>query len=197
MGRVRSYKKREKGGWVISDTPQSILKPYASKVLLSNSQSRKFASIHILVARAFLGDPPEGMFVFTRDGNRLNCRASNLVYKTKEVGLARMTNETILEIRQRAFAGEQYESIALSLGIEGGCARNCAIGKTYKSFPGPISTKRKLNRPRRFTDEQVRSIRQRSYRGEETQREIAKRLGVSESLISRIVNKKRYTDVKR
>ena len=201
MGRVRSYKKRAQGGWVIADTPQTILSPYIpkkpplhSRVMLHNDKPR-FVSIRILVAEAFLGEKPKGTYTFTKDGNARNCRADNLVYLTKSEALTRLTEETVLDIRKRAAEGEMYTEIAEEYGLSDSTVRFCAIGKTYKSLPGPISPLHRQPRVGRFTNKQIRAIRQKCYRGEETQREIAKRLGVSESLISRIVNKQRYVYV--
>lgn len=43
---------------------------------------QRFVSVHILVMRAFVGPPPEGMEVAHNDGDKLNCRLTNLRYDT-------------------------------------------------------------------------------------------------------------------
>lgn len=46
--------------------------------------TRRRITLHTLVASVFLGDRPEGLDVMHRDGDRMNPRASNLMYGTKK-----------------------------------------------------------------------------------------------------------------
>jgi NUMOD4 motif/HNH endonuclease len=44
--------------------------------------------VHILVARAFLGEPPEGMETCHEDDVKANCKLSNLRYDTRQGNMA-------------------------------------------------------------------------------------------------------------
>lgn len=55
--------------------------PYP-RVSLCRKGSKRTVNVHSIVARAFLGERPEGMEVNHRDGDRCNCAASNLEYVT-------------------------------------------------------------------------------------------------------------------
>lgn len=77
FGRVVSYKRSE----------PRILRPGSNEwgylhVGLSNRAVRRTCKIHVLVARAFLGPRPEGLFIRHLDGDQRNNRADNLAYGT-------------------------------------------------------------------------------------------------------------------
>lgn len=91
--------------------------------------------VHRLVAWAFIGPQADGVVVRHRDGNKLNNHVANLVYGsgsenyedavshgTATVGEkhynAVLTVEAVLEIRNRAAAGEKASAIARSLDIK-------------------------------------------------------------------------------
>jgi hypothetical protein len=116
-------------GRVLSVRRKAVLKPgvsagyfYVRVFGASNS------NIHCLVAEAFLGPRPFGMHCRHLDGNKLNCRASNLSWDTPTRNLQDIkwhggkTNTTlrppdIISIRSRLRQGETQASIGRSFGI--------------------------------------------------------------------------------
>lgn len=52
------------------------------KVGLRHGGKVKYFSVHVLVATAFIGPCPEGMECAHKDGDKMNCRADNLEWKT-------------------------------------------------------------------------------------------------------------------
>ena len=94
----------------------------------------KTIKVHIEVARAFLGAPPEGTQVAHADGDRSNARLDNLSYKTKAENeadklrhgtslhgernhQAKLSDQQVAEARRRIAAGEQQKAIAADLGV--------------------------------------------------------------------------------
>jgi len=75
-------------------------------ILLRNKavkkRKQKHASIHHLVARAFIGPRPRGLMVCHWDGFRMNNRASNLIYGT------RLENEAHKEVHGTRPKGERH-----------------------------------------------------------------------------------------
>jgi hypothetical protein len=52
------------------------------RVNLTKDGQLTMVRVHVLMARTFLGECPEGMEVCHNDGNKLNCHLSNLRYDT-------------------------------------------------------------------------------------------------------------------
>jgi len=92
------------------------------------------AKVHRLVAFVFMGACPPGLEVCHIDGDKHNNRSSNLKYATRAEngadrvghlggnkgerhGLAKLTEKSVLEIRQRAASGETRASLALGYGV--------------------------------------------------------------------------------
>lgn len=95
--------------------------------------------VHILVALAFLGAPPEGHEVNHKDGNRMNPRLDNLEYLTRGKNLehayrvlgrakvcmkgetnakAKLSNEQVLDIRRRYIPRKvSQQSLADEFGV--------------------------------------------------------------------------------
>lgn len=92
FGRVRSFKRRDKGHWIIDGEPQRILKPsgngrgYLGCILVTSGKQTR-VSIHRAVALAFLGPCPEGMEVCHNDGDKQNNRVENLRYASHGVNM--------------------------------------------------------------------------------------------------------------
>lgn len=71
----------EFGEWV-----QMVIRVYPNKypkVNLYRDGKAKTFNVHRLVMEAFVGPCPEGMECAHKDGNKANCRADNLEWKTK------------------------------------------------------------------------------------------------------------------
>lgn len=120
-------------------------------------------TIHQLVAAAFIGPCPIGHEVNHINGNKGDARAENLEYVT----------------------GRQNMRHAVDvLGFTPFFATPAGVGKGGGKG---VSRCRGIDNPHAmFTNEQIARIR-RDYSGGEPQRRIAKRLGVNQSTISKIV----------
>ena len=148
MGRVRSLDRtalRADGkplrvrGRVLTANPNS--RGYARVTLQYNGAARS-ATVHSLVARAFLRKPPrsissrrEGFVVNHKDGDKLNNYADNLEYITSTANIyharatgvlsvkgdrnnkAKLTDEQVREIRERYSRGEVQTSLARHYGV--------------------------------------------------------------------------------
>lgn len=91
-------------------------------------------TVHIMVCETFHGPRPEGMEVAHADGNKLNCAAVNLSWKTRADNHAdkiahgtaqrgetannrKLTNVKVREIRALAAAGRSNYSLAKQFGM--------------------------------------------------------------------------------
>lgn len=106
--------------------------------------------VHLLVARAFLGAPPEGHEVCHGPAGNLDNSLANLSYGTRAKnngpdkdrdgthGLgtrnpqAKLTDEIVRECRARAAAGESQHSLARAFGVSQGAIRLAVIGVTWR-----------------------------------------------------------------
>jgi hypothetical protein len=97
---------------------------------------RTMVAVHILVARVFLGDRPDGLVINHIDGCRFNNSASNLEYCTqtennhhaRATGLnnahgqnhkrSKLKDSDIAVIRDRLLNGEKQTSIARDYGVD-------------------------------------------------------------------------------
>mgnify|MGYP001615377444 CR=1 FL=1 len=105
--------------------------------------------VHRLVLLAFVGPCPEGMECRHLDGNPSNNRLDYLCWGTHAENMAdtvrhgrtnrgernpnaKLTDATVLEIRQRSKAGESRMAIARSLGLCQSTISYVALGKTWR-----------------------------------------------------------------
>ena len=101
---------------------------------MDTNKKRKTHKIHKLVAQAFLGDMPyDCTQVNHKDGDKTNCKVSNLEYMTKsdnilhsfrvlgrktvfnygeKAGLSKLTNEDVVKIRYLANQGLTHKKIS-------------------------------------------------------------------------------------
>lgn len=121
-----------KAGRIIKCCPCKNGYLYAS---LHRSGKRRNCLVHRLVALAFLGDPPDGK---PQVNHKNACKADNrienlewaspqddgahrvqmgLSRKGESHGLAKLSDESVRELRRRIHDGESSESLALELGV--------------------------------------------------------------------------------
>lgn len=109
----------------------------------------KHLRVHIAVAAAFHGPRPPGMSIDHVNGVRTDNRPDNLQYVThaenmkRAAGLglmargerhrhARLTEASVLSIRERHAGGETQSSIARSYGVHVVTVSDVILGKTWK-----------------------------------------------------------------
>lgn len=108
---------------------------YPSVMFRTEANKRKWFTVHVLVAAAFIGPRPEGLWINHKNGIRHDNRVENLEYCTPSennkhafrIGLvdthgerhsqAKLNDEAILDIRKRLFYGETQVSIAKHYGL--------------------------------------------------------------------------------
>lgn len=196
IGRVRSWK-RASG---LTEPQVLALGLSAGYPCISLSAPGRHGTlkVHWLVAAAFLGPRPEGQEIAHNDGDRLNCRASNLRYATQaenaadkrqhgtlllgeQVSSARLTDDQVRSI----YADARPNSV---VAAEYGVGRQ-AIGKIKRgrrwswltsAEPKPLPTVRLI----KLSRDDVREIRASYVKGlNRWQRgnaaELAQRFGIS------------------
>ena len=80
-GRVLSAPKRTRASW-LEMTPTISRRGGYPVVSLSDGSRRIVRGVHVLVAEAFLGVRPAGMYVLHADDDPTNCHVSNLRWGT-------------------------------------------------------------------------------------------------------------------
>lgn len=121
-------------------------------VVLCRDTQRHTASVHRLVALAFLGPPPPGHEVCHIDGNASNNRLDNLRYGTKLSNAADMlvhgtrllgerhrdakvAERDVVCIRARHKAGESFASLARTYGLDPSTVWRICSGELWKHVP--------------------------------------------------------------
>lgn len=127
---------------------RKILNPWFSRGypavnLYSTNCGRKTITIHLLVARAFLGHQKKGMEVNHKDGNKLNNHISNLEYVTPKQNQshsrrvlgnacnAKLSVEIVLQIRHLCKKHSQSE-VSRMLGLSVSIINRVFRRKTWK-----------------------------------------------------------------
>ena len=147
FGRVKSFKRNE----------VKILKPYLTNIYLAvdllDRCVRKFSSIHILVAKAFIPNPENKPTVNHENGNKFDNCISNLSWATykennehaydsglKRTGennvQARLTNEEVAYCRKVHVKGDKdfgRNALARKFGVTPQSMAFILSGKTYKN----------------------------------------------------------------
>jgi hypothetical protein len=118
--------------------------------LYVNLTRKAVLSVHALVAAAFIGERPHGMFVCHNDGNPSNNYIDNIRYCTPRENRmdcikhgthnlgsksekAKLTREQVLEVRKRLLLGERQTDIAKRFGIsQSVVSRMRSGGSTYR-----------------------------------------------------------------
>lgn len=197
-----------------------ILKPYlrgnSTRYECVNLRTRETGkntcSVHRLVLKAFVGEPPSGFVCCHNDGNPLNNRLDNLRWGTpsenmqdmvrhgnagmakgEDHGCALLTEEQVIEMRKIRKTGETYEKIAERYGVDKCTIALACTGKTWSHLPGAVDLGRKGNS--RFTDEQRQEMLERGLKGESASK-IAREFSCSRSYISKMVKTHRLESQK-
>jgi len=125
---------------------------YPRVSLYAQGSRMVLAPVHRLVAQAFLPNPEGLPEVDHRDSDRANARAGNLQWvaegrnsqlmvererhaRGREHGNARLNEDAVRAIRQRAGAGETYVSLAAGFGVSDIAVRRIALGLAWKHVP--------------------------------------------------------------
>ena len=141
LGRVMRIKKRKRSKFPAEHTltPCPCSNGYAQVHLRDWPRNMPAGLVHLLVARAFMGDPPPGHEVNHKDDNRMNPRLDNLEYVTRSenqlhayrvnmrppvsnkgeaAGRAKLTNLQVQNIRDRYQTGKiSQQTLANEFGI--------------------------------------------------------------------------------
>ena len=125
-----------------------------ARVSLNREHRLQVASVHILVTRAFLGEPPPGQEVNHRDGVRMNARLDNLEYLTTAGNIIHGWRE----LGRLSRCNERYEAIQPTTGEHRNTGERNGLAK--------------------LNDAMVREMRAIYATGHVTSREIAERFGI-------------------
>lgn len=163
--------------------------------------------VHRLVTLAFLGPCPLGMEVRHLDGNPSNNTLVNLAYGTpkennadkvrhgtqtrgEQHSSAKLTDAEVLEIRERAVAGETVASIAGRFNVRPRTVGAIVQGAIWKHLPNPVPNRRST----KLTVQSVVEIRDRYAQGESPS-ELGREFGVDRGQIHRIVTHQAWSHV--
>jgi hypothetical protein len=213
LGRIRSWRKGRGG-----EIPR-IINPIASpkgklRVFIRNEGVQHTCQVHRLVLEAFVGPCPEGLQACHYDDNSANNTLENLRWDTKEAnlldgirngrirkgednGASVLTEEQVLEIRQRCHNGETDKAIALSLGTSISCITAVRRGRNWKHIGGQT-----ICRPNRgethtmakLTEKDVLYIRQKHLEGARIN-DLARQFRMHRKSISAIVHKSAWPHI--
>lgn len=199
LGRVRRV---TDGKLRNSSKAGQIISPGSNKgypvVMLYRDGNRRLLGVHTLVCEAFHGPRPSAAHgVAHWDGNRANPLSGNLRWATQAENMAdairhgrttrlsgRLSEEAIMEIRQRLATGENHATIAGSYGVSrsvvselnGGKKRGWLLGGEFAFVTG---------RARKLTEDDVIGIRRQIAAGARN-KALAADFGVSPTTISQI-----------
>lgn len=161
LGRVRTL--RTSGlayvGRILRPATKKRGLPYIQVHLYRGSKkSGKVMTVHILVARAFLGPRPQGLEINHIDNDPANCRASNLEYVTHQQNIAhaarqgrmnqpyrprpelqsengptaRLTNQDVINIRKAILDGISGAALAKHYNVTDMTISQIKRGKNWK-----------------------------------------------------------------
>ncbi len=121
------------------------------RVTLRCGRKKAAENVHRLVLLAFRGMPPSGHEGAHEDGNQLNNKLDNLIWKTPAENnvdrirdgrgrgennhKSKLTEEMVKAIRNAKLSGERYCNIARRLGLNTGTVWKVANGWSWKHVP--------------------------------------------------------------
>lgn len=136
-GRVKSLARKRNTGRGIRTVRERILRAKPGlypTVTLRHCGDPKTHYVHDLVLRAFIGPPPSGFEACHGDGDKWNCRLTNLRWDTpsgnhrdrvrhgvsnrgERSGTAKLSRAQVEEIKQRCAQGERQSAVAREFGV--------------------------------------------------------------------------------
>jgi hypothetical protein len=207
-GRVRSWKPIRRHA-ALPEAPRLLKLSVTAKgylrVALVSHEGRFMAAVHRLVLTTFVGPPGPGMEACHSNGDRKDNRLVNLRWDTRKHnsadkilhgtwqggennGASRLTDDDVACIRaQRGFIWRR--NLSEIYGVSADYISVLQRGKTTsrRDFA-------KVNRPPKVTRSDVADIRRRCRSGEK-QKLVAKCYGITQSMVSMIVNHVTYAMV--
>lgn len=206
FGRIKRIKRARgaKFGGILSQhtDPKSLER----KVVLSKNSKTKVHRVHRLVAFAFLGPPPTDIHIVAHnDGNASNNRLTNLRWATRSENsfdqVLHGTNVGKYHGRKSALSAEKvtailldkrsHEDVAKDFNISPNTVGQIRRRETHKHVPDVEDGYKSHVRNIRFTDDQVRSLRN-DPRGNA---ELARELDCSTTTIWMVRTKRSYAHV--
>lgn len=199
-----------KNGWV-------TVRGYRSYVLRDESGKRIERAAHVLVANAFLGPRPEGLWVLHWDDDGLNNCLSNLRHGTPKENAAdalrlgnfqqgerhvgsRLKATQVHEIRHLLMTTDMgYAEIGGLFNVKLGAIRSIYRGQTWKHLetPGWEPFRGAKASSRHITPLQWDKMKSLLDYTDMTGREISRRVGISEMVVSDIKHGRRVRPVER
>lgn len=98
--------------------------------------------------------------------------------------IQRITDGQVIDLRERAAAGESYEELGAAFGIAAKYAGMIANGRFRAQAGGPLT--KQVNSRKRFTDQMIVEMRERAAAGEQLL-DIAAEMGTSRQYVGNIV----------
>ena len=167
------------------------------------------ARVHVLVLEAFVGPRPEGLWGLHRDGNPANNLPGNLYWGTptenvadarrhgtlpqgSRVHLSKLDEGQVKEIQSLLADGTPRAEIARRFGVRPSTITFIAKGETWKHVAADRPAAPSAHRHGKLSEEDIATVLRLRDEGE-SQRSIARRFGVNQAAISRLLNGKSYT----
>lgn len=139
-GRIRGVDRRQtitdsRGRTYTRDINGVVLRPcigtngyeYVGLRKTDKSENATFEAVHIMVASAFLGSRPRGLYICHKDGNKSNNAVDNLRYDPGHENMldiyrcggkcAKLSVDDVRKIRGGLEAGESRRSLANQFGV--------------------------------------------------------------------------------
>ena len=157
QGRVRSWKWPGKDRKWVADygrgariLSQETRNGYGSVLLSDISRGNRHESVHVLVLETFIGPRPEGHQAAHNDGNRSNCRLSNLRWSTprennadkirhgtllrgERVASSKLTTDQVEQIRVRHGQGERRGCLAAEFRVHPNTIWHITSGRYWRA----------------------------------------------------------------